>query len=127
MDVDDFMESRIVKADSLKEFAIPEGCFISELCNEPDDTSVSIALARVKAGTKTQSHYLEGTEERYLIVAGKGRVEVDDIPPAEVEAGDLVVIPAGKNQSIENIGNTDLLFYCICTPPFNPNCYHIVE
>jgi mannose-6-phosphate isomerase-like protein (cupin superfamily) len=121
------MESRVVKADSLKEFAIPEGCFVSELCNEPDDNSVSIALARVKAGTKTQSHYLDATDERYLIVAGKGRVGVDGIPPTEVEAGDLAVIPAGKNQRIENIENTDLLFYCICTPPFNPNCYHTVE
>jgi mannose-6-phosphate isomerase-like protein (cupin superfamily) len=121
------MKSRIVKTDSLTEFAIPEGCFISELCNEPDDNSVSIALARVKTGTKTQPHYLDCIDERYLIIAGKGRVEVDDILPIIVEAGDLVVIPAGKHQSIENIGNTDLLFYCICTPPFNSNCYHTVE
>lgn len=121
------MKSRVVKADSLAEFAIPEGCFVSELCNKPEDNSVSIALARVKTGTKTQPHYLDGVVERYLIVAGKGRVDVDGIPPTEVEAGDLVVIPAGKHQSIENVGNTDLLFYCICTPPFNSNCYHTVE
>ena len=121
------MKSRVVKADSLTEFAIPEGCFVSELCNEPEDSSVSIALARVKTGTRTQSHYLDGVDERYLIIAGKGRVEVAGLSPTEVEAGDLVVIPAGKHQSIENVGNTDLLFYCICTPPFNPNCYHITE
>jgi mannose-6-phosphate isomerase-like protein (cupin superfamily) len=121
------MKSKIVKADSLTESAIPEGCFISELCNEPEDTGVSIALARVKVGTKTQTHYLEGVDERYLIVAGKGRVEVDGVPPTEVEAGDLVIIPAGKKQHIENSGDTDLLFYCICTPPFNPNCYNIIE
>lgn len=121
------MKSRVVKADSLTEFAIPEGCFISELCNEPEDNSVSIALARVKTGTKTQTHYLDGIDERYLIIAGKGRVEVDDIPQTEVKAGDLVVIPAGKKQCIENIGNTELLFYCICTPPFNPKYYHLIK
>ena len=121
------MKSRVVKADSLTEFAIPEGCFISELCNQPEDNGVSIALARVETGTKTQPHYLDSIDERYLIIAGKGRVNVDDIPPTDVEAGDLVVIPAGKNQSIENTGNTDLLFYCICTPPFNQKCYHLTE
>ncbi|MCW4023127.1 MAG: cupin domain-containing protein, partial [Candidatus Bathyarchaeota archaeon] len=106
------MKSRIVKANSLKESGTPERCFISELCNKPEDNRISIALARVKPKTKTQLHYLDGIDERYLIFAGKGRVEVDDIPPTEVEAGDLVIIPAGKNQLIENIGKTDLLFYC---------------
>ena len=70
---------------------------------------------------------MEGVDERYLIISGKGRVEVDGILPTEVETGDLVVIPAGKNQRIENIGDTDLLFYCICTPRFTLDCNHFTE
>ncbi len=121
------MKSKIVKAESLMEFDTPELCSISELWNQSEDNSVSIALARVKTGIRTRTHYLEGIAERYLIIAGKGRVEVDDLKPTEVETGDLVVIPAGKNQRIENVGKIDLLFYCICTPRFNQDCYHTVE
>jgi mannose-6-phosphate isomerase-like protein (cupin superfamily) len=121
------MKSKIVKGDSIKEKWILEDCFISELWNQSDDENVSIALARVGKGIKTKSHYLDGIAERYLIIAGKGRVEVEDLLPTDVEAGDLVVIPAGKNQRIENIGKTDLLFYCICSPRFKDDCYHVFE
>lgn len=121
------MKSQIVKGDSIPEQWIREDCFISELWNQPEDEKVSIALARVRKGIKTKSHYLDGIDERYLIIAGKGRVEVDDLPPTDVETGDLVVIPAGKHQRIENTGNTDLLFYCICTPRFKDDDYHVFD
>lgn len=91
------MKSAIIKANSIEEFETVEPCFISELWNRPEDANVSVAKARVKLGIKTRFHYLKGVNERYLIVAGNGVVEVEDLSPTEVEAGDLVVIPAGKN------------------------------
>ncbi len=58
------------------------------------------------------------------MVAGRGRrVEVGELPATEVGPGDLVLIPPGTRQRITNIGDTDLLFYCICDPPFDPSCY----
>jgi mannose-6-phosphate isomerase-like protein (cupin superfamily) len=42
---------------------------------------------------------------------------------AAVRPGDVVVIPAGESQSIANTGAVDLVFYCICTPRFTPECY----
>ena len=74
------MNSKIVKANSLTEFETPERCFISELWNQPDDEKVSVAIARVEPGVKTQLHYLKGIDERYLIISGKGRVEIEGIP-----------------------------------------------
>ena len=121
------MKSTIVKGDIKKEFYTQEGCFITELWNQPDDKHLSIALARVKPGIKTRLHYLKGVNERYLIIQGKGRVEIQDSPITEVNPGDFVVIPQGKTQRIENIGKNDLKFYCICNPPFTNNCYHDVE
>jgi len=38
-----------------------------------------------------------------------------------------VVIPAGRPQSIENSGSTDLGFYCICNPRLAPERYSARE
>jgi len=37
--------------------------------------------------------------------------------------GDVVVIPPMTSQKIANTGTTDLVFYCVCTPPFTQECY----
>lgn len=114
------MKQKIVKAKSLSEYLTPERCFIAE---NYSSSAVSIARARVEAGVTTVAHHLRGVEEIYVITSGKGKVSVGNLQPAEVEAGDVVVIPAGTSQKITNTGNTDLIFYCICTPKFTENCY----
>ncbi len=78
-------------------------------------------------GITTQLHALDGIDERYLIVEGRGRVEVAGGDAMAVEAGDLVFIPAGASQRITNTGSSDLVFYCICTPPFVPDAYIDLE
>jgi mannose-6-phosphate isomerase-like protein (cupin superfamily) len=88
---------------------------------------VSIARAKVEPGVTTKAHHLEGVQEIYLIAKGKGKVYVCDLEPAEVNEGDTVIIPAGTSQRIKNIGKTDLVFYCICTPRFTANCYRDEE
>lgn len=121
------MEPKILKSNSVKEFFTPERCYISEIWNSSEEERLSIVRARVEPGVRTVLHYLEGVDERYLITAGNGRVEVGDLPATEVSAGDVVIIPAGTPQRITNIGETDLVFYCVCTPRFNQDCYHEVE
>ena len=39
----------------------------------------------------------------------------------------LAVIPAGASQRIENIGDVDLEFYCLCVPRFHPASYVNLE
>ncbi len=104
----------------------PERLFITEMWNSPDDDSVSIARARLEPGMTTALHYLAGVDERYLITSGRGVVEVGKLAPTEVTRGDIVVIPEGTTQRITNVGDHDLVFYCICTPRFTPDCYHQV-
>jgi mannose-6-phosphate isomerase-like protein (cupin superfamily) len=107
----------------VNEYWFEEGCFITELSNTPDDPAVSIARARVPRGGTTRWHQVEATAERYVILEGKGRVEVGDEPPREVGAGDVVLIPPSCRQRIANIGDTDLIFLAICTPRFVREAY----
>lgn len=118
------MKAVLIKSNSLKEFFIPEQCFISELWNTEGDESVSIARARIEPGVTTAPHFLENITERYLILQGKGRIEAGDLKNTEVNAGDVIVFPAGSPQSMSNIGDDDLIFYAICTPRFRQNSYH---
>ncbi|MBN8280043.1 MAG: cupin domain-containing protein [Gammaproteobacteria bacterium] len=109
------------------EYWFPEGCFIDELQNDPADPGLSIARARVPPGGTTAWHRLAGTTERYLIVSGRGRVEVGDLPPREVGPDDVVVIPPGCRQRITNTGTGDLVFLALCTPRFEASAYEAGE
>jgi mannose-6-phosphate isomerase-like protein (cupin superfamily) len=111
----------------VKEFYIDEGCFIVELSNTPDDPAASIARARVPRGVTTRWHRVKETVERYVILEGKGRAEVGELPPREVGPGDVVLIPASCRQRIANLGDKDLIFLAICTPRFRPEAYQDAE
>lgn len=113
-----------IKTQSLEdEFYTSEKCFITELSNSDHDPDVSIARARIEAGVTTVWHRLMGTSERYVIISGKGLVEVGDLPAQELSAGDMVFIPAMCRQRITNIGCEDLIFLAVCSPRFTPSCY----
>ena len=115
------------KQDLSKEFSTPERCHITETYNSSADESLSIARARVEPGVTTAWHHVEGTIERYIIVEGRGSVEIGNFPATAVGPGDVVVIPAGTRQRIANIGQTDLIFYCVCTPRFKTANYKSLE
>lgn len=114
------VKAGIIKAESLNEYLLPERCFITENLSSE---KVSIAHARVKPGIATVAHHLKEVDEIYVITKGRGRAFVGNLDPAEITVGDVVVIPAGTSQRITNIGKTDLVFYCICTPRFTTDCY----
>lgn len=121
------MKATIKHIQPEKEFFIDEGCHIIELVQTGDDPHLSIARARVEPKTTTRWHCLDRTIERYVILKGKGRVEIDDNPPREVFPGDTVLIPASCRQRISNIGEEDLIFLAICTPPFRQEIYQDLE
>lgn len=120
---EEMMRGKIIRADKNREFFTEEGCFILEMWNTPEDGEVSIARARVRPGVTTALHRLKDTVERYVIMEGTGFVEVGDLPPTEVGAGDVVIIPRSTPQRITSTGDSDLIFLCICTPRFVPEEY----
>lgn len=91
------------------------------MLNRADDADMSIAQARVKPGKTTQWHALTAITERYVILEGRGRVEVGNEPAQTVNAGDIVIIPASIRQRISNIGPKDLILLAICQPRFTKN------
>ena len=109
------------------EFYTPEGCYITEVTNSYDDPDLSIARARVEPGVTTRWHRLKGVTERYFIIEGRGVMEVGDLPPQEVAAGDVVLIPARCRQRITNNGSSDLIFLAICTPRFCNEAYEDID
>ncbi len=109
------------------EYFFREGCYITELLNSPDDPGLSVVRARVEPGQTTRWHRLEGITERYLIVAGRGLVEIGDELPREVAIDDVVVIPPGIRQRITNTGEGNLIFLAICTPRFVADKYSDLE
>lgn len=105
------------------EFLSAENVRILESWNTEHDQAVSIARARLEKGQATEVHALIDTEERYLVVSGAGEVRIGSMDAEIVGAGDVVFIPSGVMQTIRNVGEQDLVFYCICTPPFRAANY----
>ena len=106
---------------------ISEGCHVRELSNSAADAALSVAAVRVPVGATTRWHCLEGIAERYVILAGHGRVEVGSLPAQVVAPGDVVLIPAGCRQRIENTGDGELRFLALCTPRFRVDAYRDLE
>ena len=121
------MKEAVKPFDLQSEFYTPERCFIVELSNTADDPEVSIARARVEPGVTTRWHRVVDTAERYVILEGRGCVEVGDLEPREVFAGDVVIIPSSCRQRISNVGSSDLVFLAICTPRFRAAAYEDLE
>lgn len=121
------MKEAIKRINLDAEFYTPEKCYIIELLNTSDDESASIARARILPGVTTRWHRVVGTIERYVILEGKGNVEVGNLPPQDVNPGDVVLIPPSCRQRITNLGQGDLIFLAICTPRFRPEAYEDID
>lgn len=120
-------DPQVRKLEASHEVLTAERCWILECHNTPKDPAASIARARVEPGVTTTWHAVDGTVERYVMVEGRGRVEVGELAASEVGPGDVVMIPAGVRQRITNIGDSDLIFYCMCTPRFEQRNYRALE
>lgn len=121
------MQEAVLSPDQGDEYLTDEGCWILELSNDDDDPDVSVARARVEPGRTTKWHKVAGTEERYVLLAGRGRVEIGALPPQDVGPGQVVRIPADVRQRIRNTGDNDLVFLCICSPRFRQTAYRSLE
>ena len=96
-----------------------DGCRIFELLhpnNDALDLPYSFAVAEVEIGEHSYRHRLRQTEI-YFILAGRGRMHVDD-EVRDLSGGDAVVIPVAAEQWIENIGAERLRFVAVVSPPW---------
>lgn len=121
------MQPTIRRFDPSCEYWFREGCWIAEWSNAGDDPAASIARARVLPGATTRWHRLRDTVERYVVLSGRGRVEVGELGPREVGPGDVVVIPPDVRQRIACVGDEELVFLAVCTPRFRPEAYEDLQ
>ncbi len=101
------------------EFVAGDRCRLREVLHPRNDGGgmpFSLAQASVAPGEATLPHRL-ASHEAYYILAGAGRMHVDDEARA-VAPGDAILIPPGAEQWIENPGVETLQFIAIVGPPW---------
>ena len=92
--IDTVMKAEVKKQSTTREYWFKEGCYISEVANDARDEYLSIARARVEPETTTAWYKLTGVTERYVIISGRGRVEIGEDKCVDVQTGDVVRIPS---------------------------------
>jgi mannose-6-phosphate isomerase-like protein (cupin superfamily) len=78
----------------------------------------SLAEAWLEPGQATERHYHARTEELYVLLDGRGEMEVDGAR-APVGRDDAVLIPTGAWHQIRAAADEPLRFLCCCAPPYS--------
>lgn len=105
--------------DDCEEIIANDGCRLKELLhpkNDPLDLPYSFSVATVEPGKSTYRHTLKQSEV-YFILEGQGRLHAGSESTDLVKGGSALV-PAKKEQWLENTGETDLEFIAIVSPPW---------
>jgi mannose-6-phosphate isomerase-like protein (cupin superfamily) len=100
-----------------KEFIAGDNTHLRELLHpakQPLAIHYSLAHARLAPGEISLKHRLR-TSEVYYILAGQGRMHVND-EVRLVGPGDAVYIPPDASQYIESLGPEEVTFLCIVDP-----------
>lgn len=77
----------------------------------------SLAEAVVPVAGATEEHFHATSEEIYYIISGAGEMRVES-DTFSVRAGDAIALLPGERHKIWNRGAEDLVFLCMCTPPY---------
>lgn len=86
--------------------------------NDGVDLPYSLALAELEPGAASLPHILQRSAEIYILLEGEGTAHVSG-QAQRLQAGELLLIPVGAEQWIENTGTTILKFLCIVSPPWS--------
>lgn len=109
---------RLRKLADCEEIIAGDGTALRELLHPdrdyPFSGRYSLAHASIRPGEASVPHSLKSCEI-YYILFGQGKMHVADECEI-VTKGDVIEIPAGENQWIENTGSTNLAFLCIVDP-----------
>ena len=119
-----FLQEQFMIKKSTKEipaFVAGDATLIKEILHPKNQEVIlpySIAHATLDPGKSSLPHILRSSSEVYYILSGKGKVVIDGVTQA-VETGDLVFIPAGARQELQNDSSAPITFLCIVAPPWN--------
>ena len=92
---------------------------------QPLTLGYSMAHGILAPGARSKRHRLTSSEV-YYIIAGRGRLTVDDAVVV-VEPGSVVYVPPGGTQFLDNVGSTDIEFLCLVDPAWRPEDEEVLE
>ena len=92
---------------------------------QPLALGYSLVHGALAPGTRSKWHRLMSSEV-YYIIAGRGRMTIDDSAIA-VEPGTVVYVPPGGKQSLENSGPTTIEFLCLVDPAWRLEDEEVLE
>ena len=92
---------------------------------QPLALGYSVAHGTLAPGARSKWHRLTSSEV-YYIIAGLGRLTVDD-SDVSVKPGSVVYVPPGGKQSLENNGSTPIEFLCMVDPAWRPEDEEVLE
>ena len=84
--------------------------------NEDIPINYSLAHAKIEPGKSSIAHTLQ-CSETYYILDGEGIIYLDE-EEVILKKDTVVLVPGGVIQYVENTGKSDLVFLCICDPPW---------
>lgn len=119
---------QIIKLGDCEQFITKDGSRIREIM-APRNSIIerqSLAEAVVPIGGETHEHYHATSEEIYFIMRGMGEMQFPD-STRRVEPGDAIALPPETRHKIRNVGNSELVFLCICVPPYEHDDTVITE
>ena len=87
---------------------------------------MSLAYGYLEPKQRARSHFHKETKEWYFIVEGMGRVFLDD-EVYEIQAGELITVPAGVKHSLQNTTSVPLRVLCICEPHFSEDDFYFAD
>jgi mannose-6-phosphate isomerase-like protein (cupin superfamily) len=88
--------------------------------NDDLELSYSLAHASLDIGESSLPHRLINQSEVYVFLEGTGIIIVEE-EQRHVNKGDVVLVPKGARQHVENKGDVALQFLCIVAPPWQEN------
>lgn len=107
--------------DTLPAFTAGDATLIREWLhpkNDAVDLPYSLAFAELEPGAASLPHILQTRTEVYLVLEGTGMAYVDE-KAQPIQKNDLLLIPAGVEQYVENVGDSTLKFICVVSPPWS--------
>jgi mannose-6-phosphate isomerase-like protein (cupin superfamily) len=105
--------------DDAEPFTTADGSTIRVLLDATHGTrNQSLAEATLAPGQATQRHYHAASEELYVVLAGRGELEVDG-ERGPVGPGAAILIAPGAWHQIRAEGDEELRFLCCCAPPYS--------
>ena len=109
----------VINRADCESFETKDGSTIREIMayRNSDCEQVSLAEATVHPGQETIPHHHGQSEEIYYFLSGSGRMALAG-ERETVEPGDAVYIPPETEHFVVNTGREDLVFLCICCPPY---------